>query len=354
MSYEIIVGDAFATLATLPANSVQCVVTSPPYWNLRDYKITGQIGLEATPEEYVEKIVALFREVRRVLRPDGTLWLNLGDTYATGTRAPHMPGSRGSSQNTQDAQNAVPRSGNPFGTKPKDLVMIPARVALALQADGWWVRRDIIWEKPNPMPESTRDRPITSHEYVFLLSKSARYFYDDVAIREPINSATRGGRTRNGKVPAGWVSGPDHDGADRRALEGRYTSGNKERKFRGEHGGVQEPGRAHQGFGVPWDDTDGMRSKRSVWRIPTAPFAGAHFATFPAKLVEPCVLAGTSPRACECCGAPWKRTTIDRSFDRTQLPPEHPDYRPRVYGGKGAAGNTEYSMREARGKFRSS
>src|SRR6266496_4348391 len=189
--WRVIVGDATESLRSLPAESVQCVVTSPPYWGLRDYGIVGQLGLEATPELYVERMVEVFRGVRRVLRVDGTLWLNLGDSYA-GSWSGNSMRPKGGSQREggpgfQPLDYRVPaRNGNvPLGLKPKDLCGIPWRVAFALQADGWYLRSDIIWSKPNPMPESVTDRPTRSHEYLFLLTKSDRYYYDADAIREP-------------------------------------------------------------------------------------------------------------------------------------------------------------------------
>ncbi len=248
MKHTILHADVMAGLASMPDESIQCVMTSPPYWGLRDYGIEGQIGLEPTPEAYVEKMVEVFREVRRVLRDDGTLWLNLGDCYA--------------------------RSRSAWGLKPKDLVGIPWRVAFALQADGWYLRSDIIWHKPNPMPESVRDRPTKSHEHVFLLSKQARYFYDADSIREPLT-----GRT---DLMRFWKKG----------MEGQ-AKGNRNDAERV----MQKDG----GIG---------RNRRDVWRIATQPMPEAHFATFPEALVEPCIKAGTSERgACPKCGAPWRRVT---------------------------------------------
>src|SRR5690554_2162246 len=183
-------GDALETLRRLPDGSVHTCVTSPPYWGLRDYGVDGQIGLEETPEEYVEKLVTIFREVRRVLRDDGTLWLNLGDSYAT-----KPCGGIGRNAKVTATKKAIQKSaGIPQGLKPKDLVGIPWRVAFALQADGWYLRRDIIWHKPNAMPESVKDRPTAAHEYIFLLSKSPRYYYDADAIREPhtLNDRVKG------------------------------------------------------------------------------------------------------------------------------------------------------------------
>lgn len=256
-------GDCRDVLKELPAESVHCVVTSPPYWGLRDYGVGGQLGLEATPEEFVANMVAVFREVRRVLRADGTLWLNLGDSYGQNQGAGFDTNKDGGERK---AAASLGRRVTRTGLKPKDLVGIPWRVAFALQADGWYLRSDIIWAKPNPMPESVTDRPTKAHEYLFLLSKSPRYYYDADAVRE--------------------------DGAGRTDV-GRMTS----------------PARLNQGG--PWTATEkpeAGRNLRSVWTIATEPYPGAHFATFPRKLVEPCVKAGTSERGvCPECGAPWVR-----------------------------------------------
>ncbi|HQP71125.1 MAG TPA: site-specific DNA-methyltransferase [Methanoculleus sp.] len=285
MKHTILNGDVIACLRSLPDACVQCVVTSPPYWGLRDYGVEGQIGLEPTPDEYVEKMVEVFREVRRVLRDDGVLWLNLGDSYngrggAGGLKAgqPEYPGRRISA------------------LKPKDLVGIPWRVAFALQADGWYLRSDIIWSKPNPIPESVTDRPTKSHEYIFLLSKSPRYFYDADAVREEQtgNAHSRG----KGLTPK---SAPE--GSNIRAKESWHLSTRD----------VEVPG---------------GRNRRTVWVIATQPMPEAHFATFPEALVEPCISAGTSERgACPECGAPWRRV-VERVRDHGLAP---------VAGGKTAA-----------------
>ena len=345
----------------LAAESVQCVVTSPPYWGLRDYGLSpsvwggepghahewetssrmfgnnkpsdkstlsdhgddgrspyldaqtgrmieqdmcscgawrGILGLEPTPELYVAHLVEIFREVRRVLRADGTVWLNLGDSYATGTKGDNREHAQ---ERPRDANGFHSGSGQRWhtgtwkvdaGLKPKDLVGIPWRVAFALQADGWWLRSDIIWAKPNPMPESITDRPTKAHEYLFLLTKSARYYYDAEAIKEAaLDSNTSRfaasiahGTTRSGITVPGSVhpESPYHGLSMHRGLRGVGTT-----------------------FGR--DDIHG-RNRRSVWTIATEPYPEAHFATFPEKLVEPCILAGTSARgACPTCGAPWGR-----------------------------------------------
>jgi len=241
MERRIVCGDALEMLKTLPDGSVHCCVTSPPYWGLRDYGVDGQLGLEQTPEEYVENLVGVMREVRRVLRDDGTLWLNLGDSY-NGV-------GRGEKANGMQVAARATKQRTICGLKPKDMVGIPWRVAFALQADGWWLRSDIIWVKPNPMPESVTDRPTKAHEYIFLLSKSRTYYYDGDAICEP---AVYGDHPRNG-VPGTIIK------------------------------------MSHQG------QRTGYRNKRTVWTVATKPFLGAHFATFPLDLIRPCVLAGCPP-----------------------------------------------------------
>lgn len=298
--YRLYQGDVMDGLSKIPNGKIQCCVTSPPYFGLRDYgtakweggdpgcdhsvggqvqdskapgaivsgvrpgcdaskckkcgaiRVDSQIGLEPTPDAYVAKLVAVFREVRRVLRDDGTLWLNLGDSYATGTKADRQQSTNpGVGSNNPEAQNSVPRIGTPVGLKTKDLIGIPWRVAFALQADGWYLRQDIIWHKPNPMPESVRDRCTKSHEYVFLLSKNQRYFYDFDAMQEPAVCAGQNrGKSRN-------IS-----------AEGMTTMEAKQY------------------------DT---RNRRSVWTIPTRPYKEAHFATMTPALAEVCVLAGSSP-----------------------------------------------------------
>ena len=253
MNSRIINADVFKGLRKLEDCSVHTCVTSPPYFWLRDYGVDGQIGLEATPEEFVAKMVEVFREVRRVLRDDGTLWLNLGDSYATGTKAPRNPTTiTGPDVPASWAGRCQPeRVGTPAGYKTKDLLGIPWRVAFALQADGWYLRQDIIWHKPNPMPESVRDRCTKAHEYIFLLSKSERYYFDNGAIKEPATCD----RMRGPALHADLKS----------------TNGN---------GGLSR--REPQDF----------RNRRSVWTVAAKPFSGAHFATFPPALVEPCILAG--------------------------------------------------------------
>ena len=252
MNSKILVGDCLARMQEIPDGTINTCITSPPYFGLRDYGVDGQIGLESTPEEFVAKLVEVFREVRRVLRDDGTLWLNLGDSYNAAGREGHGTWV-GCKQGTNRASAEKADACRPSveWLKPKDLIGIPWRVAFALQADGWYLRSDIIWHKPNPMPESVRDRPTKSHEYLFLLAKSEKYFFDSEAFKEPEVC----GRKR------GPALHPDT----------KSTNGN---------GGLSRR------------EGDGMRNRRTVWTVQSDPFKGAHFATFPPALVEPCVLAG--------------------------------------------------------------
>jgi DNA modification methylase len=270
MRDEVLQGDALEQLRLIPSGTVQCCVTSPPYWGLRDYGVHGQLGLEATPEEYVTNMVEVFREVRRVLRDDGTLWLNLGDSYA---------GYHGNSKVADDAapsnkpgyvENMRKTTVGISGLKPKDLAGIPWMVAFALRSDGWYLRSDIIWAKGNVMPESIKDRPTKSHEYIFLLTKNQDYFYDSVAVLEEAS----------GRVP-----------------------GNRNpQKGAGEQGFEIRDGLAAQQ--KRWD----FRNRRTVWSINPKPYRGAHFAVFPEKIPEVCIKAGTSEKgSCSTCGAPWER-----------------------------------------------
>ena len=324
MTVRIMIGDALSQLAELPDGSVHCVMTSPPYWGLRAYKgDDSMIGLEPTFDAHLENLVAVFREVRRVLRSDGVCFLNYGDAYTSGGRATYRSGV--SDNKGHQIQNDMPRPDTPSGLKPKDLMMMPARVAMALQADGvpdhaalraiqraaeilideydgsppakvmnaldrldaeyaeakgssWWLRSEIIWHKPNPMPESCRDRPTSAHEKLFLLSKSAKYFYDADAVRTPSTGVP--------KMPDNWDTGP------------------------GAHGSVHRTGRekGKQRAMTKDEQQSGGANLRNVWKIPTHSFSEAHFATFPPALVEPCIKAGTSAHGvCEKCGAPWVR-----------------------------------------------
>ena len=246
--------DCLKGLKQLPDNSINCCVTSPPYWGLRDYGVEGQLGLEKTPEEYVSKMVEIFREVRRVLRDDGTLWLNLGDSYAGNCSQASNNGRAGFGN---PRERLVNRKGE--GLKPKDLVGIPWMVAFALRADGWYLRQDIIWHKPNPLPESVKDRCTKSHEYIFLLAKSAQYYYDNEAIKEKAVSGTDVGILRSKKQAT--CNHPSILKRQKENIDSR-TAG------------------------------DGNRNKRSVWTITTKPFKEAHFAVFPPELPEICIKAG--------------------------------------------------------------
>lgn len=271
--YRIIEGDCLDSLATLPAESVQTCITSPPYWGLRDYGHEGQLGLEPTPEEYVANLVAVFREVRRVLRDDGTLWLNLGDSYAANRSYQVSDGKH--QAHDFGGSNA---SKVPGGLKPKDLVGIPWMVAFALRADGWYLRSDIIWAKPNPMPESVTDRPTKAHEYLFLLSKGPRYFYDAEAIKE----------TAVAREPG------EIDGGAQREANG--SKSNEGRNYRKQDNIPGDSARRMTGFNDRYfaGPAPFTRNKRTVWTVTTQPFPGAHFATFPPKLIEPCILAGSA------------------------------------------------------------
>lgn len=253
MSERILLGDALEGLRTLEPESVHTCVTSPPYFNLRDYGVAGQIGNEDTPEAFVGKLVEVFREVWRVLRPDGTLWVNIGDSYATRSGKQPPTNTRNSCGHTEKR--------TPAGYKYKDLIGVPWALAFALRADGWYLRQDIIWNKSNCMPESVQDRCTKSHEYIFLLSKSEHYYFDPQAIREPAGTKGNARSFRGG---------------------GAYTGGrsfnNSAEVARESHGNVK-------------NDT-GTRNKRDVWTVSTTGFRGAHFAVFPEKLIEPCILAG--------------------------------------------------------------
>ena len=259
-SFSLLLGNCLDVLSALPESSVQCCVTSPPYWGLRNYGVDGQLGLEETPDAYVANMVAVFRAVRRVLRDDGTLWLNLGDSYSGAAGGNNRGEGAGGGKERGKAMGfgTLPkRKDLEGGLKHKDLAGIPWRVAFALQADGWWLRQDIIWYKPNPMPESVTDRCTKAHEYIFLLTKSAKYFYDNEAVKEKSL----------------------HVGVTHRAA-------NKGKAHSEEAGLDTRPK-------VDWT-TPETRNKRSVWTVATKPYKDAHFATFPPKLIEPCILAGSA------------------------------------------------------------
>lgn len=258
--YRLLLGDCLQSMRSLPDQAVNCCVTSPPYFGLRDYGVDGQIGLEETPEEYVAKMVEVFREVRRVLRDDGTLWLNIGDTFARNpAKGQHKPDDSGKQAYIYDRGNGRASSTATAGLPEKNLIGIPWRLAFALQADGWILRQDIIWNKPNAMPESVKDRCTKAHEYVFLLSKSPRYYFDSEAMKEPATTEPRGSSHSFARKTA--TTPPPGAPAN----------------FREDREAVQYAG---------------TRNRRSVWSVATRPYKGAHFATFPPALIEPCILAG--------------------------------------------------------------
>lgn len=298
MSVEILEGDVFERLSGLPSDSIDCVVTSPPYWGLRDYGVEGQIGLEPTLVEHLETMVRLFEGVKRVLKPTGTLWLNYGDCYAT---SPNGRSAADTKAKGDDDRGFVDK---PFSTiqgamKPKDLCMIPNRLAIALQESGWWVRSEIIWAKPNPMPESIKDRPATSHEKIWLLTKAPKYFYNNEAVRQ---SAADSSISR-------WAQNIEAQTGSSRANGGAKTNGNmksvggpKKDKQRGHS-------RPHAGFNDRWDSMSREEQQSNgrnlrnyepapaqVWNMATRPFREAHFATFPPELVERCLKAGCPPQ----------------------------------------------------------
>lgn len=275
----ILVGDAYEKLATIEDESIQCVVTSPPYWGLRDYGIEGQIGLEDDMNFYLASLLMVFEQVWRILKRDGTLWVNLGDSYAGGMsrRGKSKSGKQHSNSGSVFAKGKGSKV--PTGLKPKDLCGVPWRFALAMQKEGWYLRQDIIWHKPNPMPESVRDRCTKAHEYIFLFTKNKKYYFDNDAIRE--------------------------------ACKTKAPSGNKQRKQRPSQSVLKK---GNQAGSIPWSPTTfhnhendlelGQRitnksnhpkgkNKRSVWTVTPKPFKGAHFATFPPDLIEPCILAGS-------------------------------------------------------------
>jgi site-specific DNA-methyltransferase (cytosine-N4-specific) len=291
MTVRLLIGDCRERLKGLPSKSVHICVTSPPYFGLRDYGQADQIGLEPTPDEFVAALVEVFREVRRVLRDDGTLWLNLGDSYAGGGGGNY--GNKIAPDHGQHQTNVRNRPDwlNRVGLKPKDLIGIPWRVAFALQADGWFLRQDIIWHKPNPMPESVRDRCTKAHEYVFLLSKGPRYHFDAEAIQEPRTQLEDANGFRGGAYTGGEI--------DNSTLGKRRTPGNKRHKAAAAYDAGDEKHRTKSGL-VAYcerereaDPNDlGTRNKRSVWTVGSEPFKEAHFATYPPALIEPCILAG--------------------------------------------------------------
>ncbi len=322
---KIYEGDALTILKTFPDEFINCCVTSPPYYGLRDYGVIGQIGLEETPEQYVQKLVEIFHEVRRVLKSDGTLWLNLGDIYWGGKGKSSQAWSTEHTDRgvIQGKQHQITGMGETRPTdkkhpeiKPKDLIGIPWMVAFALRADGWYLRQDIIWNKPNPMPESVNDRCTKSHEYIFLLSKSRKYYFDAKSIATPykdktLTTYTAGPRTGNGdgtglvfsenlsksfqqrkpkqwKTPDGWDTGKgshgnSHKEGREKGFKGYEHRGKGDKKLTGHSGNFDSDGNL---IG------DGLANKKSVWTVATKPFKEAHFAVYPQQLIEPCIKAG--------------------------------------------------------------
>lgn len=273
MSNTILIGDVREKLAELPSDHFHCVVTSPPYWSLRDYGVAGQLGLEPTVQEYVANMVDVFREVRRVLRPDGVCWVNIGDTYMSSAGGKDGTGSRGYSSQVSSATQAsviTGRQRRPVdGLKAKDRVGVPHRLVFALQDDGWWWRDEVVWHKSQPMPESVKDRTTKAHEFIFMLSKSPRYFYDVIAASETATCD----RIRGPAIHPDAVS----------------TNGNA---------------------GLSRRDSGGIRQPRSVWKIATQPLKAAHFAAYPPELVRRCLIGSVSEKGCcPMCGAPWVRVT---------------------------------------------
>lgn len=288
---DIRIGDCREHLKAMVDESVHCVVTSPPYYALRDYGVVGQLGLEPTPDEYIRNMVAVLREVRRVLRCDGTLWLNIGDSYASSGRGGNPTERTSGLQGGQASQRAsmTRKQSPPAQCKAKDLIGIPWMLAFALRADGWYLRQDIIWAKPNPMPESVRDRCTKSHEYLFLLSKSLHYHFNAEAIAEPlaVSSIERLSQP-NLDQQAGSNRVPGKTNGRMKAVRPR---------FGGSKYGDDDSEQYRTNSDNEWMGS-AMRNKRSVWSVATQPFKQAHFATFPPALIEPCILAGCPPQGC--------------------------------------------------------
>lgn len=313
MTTTILVGDVRTRLRQLADNSIHCIVTSPPYWGLRDYGVDGQIGLEASPAEFIATMVDVFEELRRVLRPDGTCWVNMGDSYAGGRRGPDtgsvLQGSRSNQAQTRAAQAAmvssrrrddalIPRSDIRVpGLKPKDLVMMPHRLAIALQDAGWWVRQDIVWHKPNPMPESVRDRCTKAHEYIFLLTKSEKYYFDQDAIAEPVSANTHARLSQDvqNQIGSTRANGGTDAGRPMKAGGRKLYSGTGVGFGRGYDKVAKPRVKNNASFDEAMAIMPDTRNKRSVWTITTQPFSEAHFATFPPELPETCIRAGCPP-----------------------------------------------------------
>lgn len=289
MTVNLIEADVMKGLRQLPDESVHCVVTSPPYWKLRDYGVAGQLGLEPTLAEYMERMIRVFDDVRRVLRSDGTLWLNMGDLYAyAGIKEARL--------------------------KEKDLVGLPWMLAIALRDRGWWLRADCIWNKSNAMPESVNDRPSRAHEYMFLLSKSDRYFYDREAVKQQASGTAHsrgsGVNPKSAKVPANWDTDAGAHARFRRVgKNSRWNIDRDPRHLRA------KPARQNESFARAIRAVTTHRNLRTVWTIATEASKSDHFATFPKRLVTTCILAGTSEGgACADCGSPLKRSSIGFDF----------------------------------------
>lgn len=321
MTWKILQGDALQTLKALPSDYFHCVVTSPPYYALRDYGIEGQMGLEPTLKDYIAGQVALFEEVKRVLRPDGTCWLNIGDSYcaASGKRATKEELEADKARKEEKGYYSEAFAGysgwdrssaSPDAVlKPKDLCLVPFRLAIALQESGWWVRNDIIWEKLNPMPESATDRLSRCHEYMFLLTKSASYYFDQEAIKEPVADSTPARALRamsdSNKYTLGAPGQCGHSLSKPRPNMNKFRSSERyiDHKGKDNDNAILPPSSYSKYSTAPE-----TRKKRDVWHIATQSFSGSHFATFPFKLVEPCILAGTSEMGCcASCDAPRRR-----------------------------------------------
>lgn len=303
-SHQILIGDCIDMMRTLPDESVHTCITSPPYFGLRDYGVEGQIGLEETPAEFIQRLVEVFREVRRVLRKDGTAWVNMGDSYAGSWGAQGRPQGDGqmSGRSVTSARqiNASPRfrtgtgvRGRELGLKSKDLMGMPWRLAFALQEDGWYLRQDIIWNKKNPMPESVRDRCTKSHEYIFLLSKSRRYYFDQEAILEPCspNTHARLAQDLQNQIGSERANGGGKTNGTMKAVARKSNGvgwGHGTDAAKRQRGRVKDNDSMDSALAIMPE----LRNKRSVWDVPTHSFKGAHFATFPPDLIRPCVLAG--------------------------------------------------------------
>ena len=309
MQTTVMIGDCLEKLKELPDESVNTCVTSPPYWNLRDYGVSNQLGLEDTPEEFVDNLVKVFREVKRVLRSDGTLWLNLGDSYANQRSGEGADTLKNLNVNTHGYKNPTEKQEKTnknfnqrlnFGNlKQKNLLGLPWRVALALQQDDWYLRQDIIWHKPNPMPESVKDRCTKAHEYIFLLSKSPKYYFDSESIKE--DAIYSPSTTKEVERPKGYY-------------KGKYSEPEKANRIDGSFKPIRS-----------------KKNKRSVWSVSPKPFKDAHFATFPMKLIEPCILAGCPEKVCVDCGTPYEQKVETKRIPRWELPEDDKRYRPKKY-----------------------